>query len=237
MVRAKKRLSKWFNWFNRNDRSGEAQAENAEAPAASAVVTDRSIATNQAPGQPANQAVRQIDSARVEQGFRQMLNLVHTVRNHLNDQAQRSEQVVELMRSIPEANQNQKLMLQVFKQHLDQQSQKETRLVKAMNDLAGFSQKHNQSLTAIEKRLGSQLQSNQNVIKGFVALTKVVGNTNQSQKVNTRVLHELTRASRMQNYTIREMFAKSRRQTLIVCLIGWSMAFVALAIAGMMALA
>jgi hypothetical protein len=233
--RLSSRLSSFFDWHRRKKPSPPggaaqpaAQAESVQALQQHATEHEHEPAANK--------------PAKRDKGYNEVLHLLEDVRQHMKDQANRSERLLQTMeglpealRNLPETNRNQVRILEAIEGHLDQQSQNQGNLTSAMNGLAKTTEAQEQNIGIIKEHLGRQEKTDQQMLTSFSSLTNTLGKLNESSQASAASLQQLSERGENREHEMRDLFKRNQKHMAAMSAVSWSLALIALAVAGYVA--
>jgi chromosome segregation ATPase len=171
----------------------------------------------------------------LRKGYTEVVDMVRVVREHLNQQADRSERLLNMlehlpraMETLPETNRNQSRMLEVIQLHLDQQGRQSTKLNEALATLAHASDHASQVMGLIQQQVDSNRDSDQRVLQSFEAMNQTMQRLNDSSQAGVIALRELSQQS---DRRMQELIQTNARHMTILSVTSWVLAAIAAAIA------
>ncbi|MEE9405314.1 MAG: hypothetical protein V3V20_10495 [Algisphaera sp.] len=180
---------------------------------------------------------RELTIQQLKQGYGEVVETMKSVRNHLDQQAGRNEQMLDLMKgipevlkSIPESNQRQTEMLSVIQQNLERQNETAGHLTKAIVSLASASEKQGTTLEGINERMHAEDVSRQKLNATVASLDNTMGGVQDSSTATRESMHAMTEQSRMNDERMRDMYQRSQRTTLLMVILCLAVVLGALAL-------
>ena len=185
------------------------------------------------PGAKRDQAI-----ADLKAGYDEVVDLMKTVRTHLNDQSERSQHLLELLRhmpealqSLPETNRNQSRLLEVIQNHLDQQSRHATRFNDSLTTLTRVTEQQTQILGVIQQHMDASSQTDDKLLRSFTAMNQTLENLNDSTRLSANNMRELNERAAADDRRMQQMMEKTGRQMTVLSITSWIMAAIALGVA------
>lgn len=172
---------------------------------------------------------REATIAQLRSGYTEIIDTMKAVRSHLEQQSDQSKRMLDVMqampdllRAIPDSNRNQTHVLEAIHANLEQQNRASGELSAA---LAGLSQ-----ATA---KIGSHIQqgeeSQQELTDRLGTLSTTIQRLDESNRDARDTLRIAVSESDEKNKAVRDMVARSHRQVVVLSIVSWALALVALA--------
>ncbi|XAL98103.1 hypothetical protein OT109_10895 [Phycisphaeraceae bacterium D3-23] len=145
----------------------------------------------------------------LRQGYTELVDTMSAVRTHMEDQARRSdrvleviEQLPEVMRSIPESNHRQNETLAGLTQSLESQNHSTEELTRALGGLADATRQQEQSMNGMHDRLNNTLSQteavNHEMAAGIDKMSGAIEGVHEDQRTGREVLAEIAGQSQRQ---------------------------------------
>lgn len=172
----------------------------------------------------------------LRQGYGKLVDTMQDVRGHMEDQARRSDRIIEViealpevLRAIPESTDRQNQMLEGLTHSLRAQNKSTGELTNALGGLAKATQSQEASLTTMHDRLNGTLaqgeQSQRAMIDGIEKMSGAIVGVTQDQRDGRNTLAIVAEQTRRQ-----------QKQMLAMTGVSWALAVVALGVAGYVAI-
>lgn len=221
----KDKVSSFFNWARKD-----------KAPV-SVDVTRRDNAD-----EPDEATKKEVTIQQLKQGYGEVVETMQSLRTHLDQQSQRSEQMLELLRdlptairSIPESNRTQTSMLEAIHENLDRQNQTTHQLTEAITGLATASAHQQRSLAAIDTHLAEEHESRGRLGEGVATLNDTLGQVTASNAATRESMGAVVEQTRVNDERMRNMYQRSQKMNTMMVLLCLALATGALALGGYMA--
>lgn len=172
---------------------------------------------------------REVTIAQLRNGYTEIIDTMKAVRSHLEQQADQSKRMLDVMqampdllRAIPDSNRNQTHVLEAIHANLEHQNRASSELSAA---LAG--------LTQATGKIGNHIQqgaeSQQELTDRLGTLSTTIQRLDESNRDARDTLRLAVSESDEKNKAVREMVARSHRQVVVLSIVSWALALVALA--------
>lgn len=178
----------------------------------------------------------------LKQGYGEVVETMQSLRTHLQQQSDRSEKMLELMRdlpaairSIPESNRTQTSMLEAIHANLDRQNQTTDQLAEAIASLATASSHQQRSLSSIDTHLVEEHESRGRLGEGVEALNDTLGQVTASNTATRESMGAVVEQTRVNDERMRTMVQRSQKMNTAMLLLCLALAAGALALGGYMA--
>ena len=191
---------------------------------------------------PAKRAAKESPVDKLQRGYEEMVSLMSSVRNHLETQAERSERLLrvldglpEALKSLPEATRNQTRTLEAIQTNLNQQVQHNTKLAEALNGLSQSTKHHEHAMSAIGQQLDAGHQRSEQILGSFNSLTGTLDRMTDANEASTILLRRMAEQESQAAEQVRQLFVRNQKQMTTMSVVSWSLALVALTVAGFVA--
>lgn len=206
----------------------------AAGPTATATATAQEVAVRKPPKETA------VD--KLQKGYEEVVELMGNVKSHMEQQSQRSQRLIEILeglpealRSLPEANRNQTRTLQAIQQTLGEQSKHNGRLADALTGLAKTNENHSRAMAAIGNQLDASQQNSEQMRDSFNTLGGTLGRMSASNEASTSLLRQIADQESKAADQVRQLFVRNQKHMTTMSVVSWSLAIVALTVAGYVA--
>lgn len=187
-------------------------------------------------------APKEVSIQQIKQGYGEVVETMQSVRSHLEQQADRSEKMLELLgslpevlQSIPESTRTQTGMLEAIHAHLQDQNQTSQQLTDAITGLATASSHQQRSLTAIDTHLAEGHESRSQLNQGVAALNDTLGQVRESNAATRASMGAVVQQTQVNDERMREMYQRSQKMNTMMVILCLALATGALALGGYMA--
>lgn len=185
---------------------------------------------------------QEVSIQQLKQGYGEVIETMQSVRTHLEQQADRSEKMMELLNGLPEALQSipesartQAGVLQAIHTHLEDQNQTSKQLTEAITGLATASSHQQRTLTSIDTHLAEGHESRNELNQGVAALNDTLGEVKQSNAATRDSMGAVVEQTRVNDERMREMYQRSQKMNTMMVILCLVLATGALALGGYMA--
>lgn len=175
---------------------------------------------------PNSRQAREMTIQQLKEGYGEVVETMKSVRTHLDQQAGRNEQMLDLMKgipevlkSIPESSQRQTEMLSVIQQNLERQNETAGHLTNAIVSLASASEKQGTTLQGINERMEAEGATREALNTGVSNLNHTLGGVTESSTATRESMHALSEQSRMNDERMRDMYQRSQRTTIMMVIL------------------
>ena len=134
----------------------------------------------------------------LQKGYEEMIDLMGSVRTHMELQSERSERLLtvleglpEAIKSLPETSRNQTRTLEAIQSSLEQQGEHNSRLSDALNSLSRTTSQHQQAMTSVGKQLDSGNQRSEQMLHSFKGLNGTLDRMSESNEASTGLLQQI----------------------------------------------
>ena len=179
---------------------------------------------------------------RLQRGYEEMVDLMGAVRNHMAQQSQRSERLLEMLeglpdalRSLPEATRNQTRTLDAIQSNLSQQASHSAKLADALNGLAKSTQHHDAAMSAINQQLDASHQCSEQILSSFNVMSGALARIGEENEAGRDLLRKMAEQENKAGDQVRELFIKTQKHVTTMSIVSWALAIVALTVAGFVA--
>ncbi|MEM9347313.1 MAG: hypothetical protein AAGB26_11925 [Planctomycetota bacterium] len=171
----------------------------------------------------------------LRQGYNQLVETMHAVRGHMEDQSRRSDRVMqvietlpEVLKTIPETARQQNETLIGLAKSLEAQNQSTAELTDALSGLAQATKQQEQALAGMHDRLNNTLargeQSQQAMVSGIDQMSQAITGVTQDQKDGRAAIAQVAEQTRRQ-----------QKQMVAMNGVSWALAVLALGVASWVA--
>lgn len=178
---------------------------------------------------------REATIAQLRRGYTELVDTMKAVRGHLDEQSQQSRRMLEVMqvmpdllRAIPEQTRNQTRLLEAIHANIDHQNRASGELSAALS-----------GLTQATQKIGTHIQDGEAVREEMTAkigaLDTTIGRLSESNREAREALRAAFADSDEKNKTVRDMVARSHRQVVVLSIVSWALAIIALAASAFLA--
>ncbi|MEM1108748.1 MAG: hypothetical protein AAGH99_08665 [Planctomycetota bacterium] len=211
-----------------------------DKPPVSVDVTRRDGEVGQAEGSP--EASREVTLQQIKQGYVEVVETMKSVRGHLEQQADRSERMLNLLedlpealRSLPETARTQTGVLQGIQSHLEDQNQTSQKLTEAITGLATASSHQQRSLASLDSHLADGQETRSQLNDGVAALTDTLGEVRESNAATRESIGAVVDQTRQNEAQMREMMQRNHKTNTLMMILCLALATGALALGGYVA--
>jgi len=171
----------------------------------------------------------------LRRGYSDLVDTMHSVRQHMEDQSRRSDRLMEVietlpgvLQSIPESAKQQNKMMEGLTESLRVQNRSTGELTKALSGLAEATRQQEQSLSKMQDRLNDRLSrdedAQQAMISGIDQMTSAVQGVTRDQHEGRTTIAQVAEQSRRQ-----------QKQMVAMNGVSWALAVLALGVAAWVA--
>ncbi len=178
----------------------------------------------------------------IKQGYGEVIQTMASLRQHLDEQSQRSDQMLrmmdglpELLRSIPEQTRVQTQLLRAIASQLDSQNTTNGHLTEAIQSLSKAADKQDHTLGQVREHLAAESNTRKELHAGIVTLNSTLESVEASNFAARDALRTVTEQQQERDEQVRSMFRRSQRLNTAMTLVSWALAIGALAVAGYVA--
>jgi chromosome segregation ATPase len=179
---------------------------------------------------------REATLAQLRSGYTEIIDTMKAVRGHLEDQSQQSRRMLEVMqampdllRAIPESNRNQTRVLEAIHANLEHQNRASSELAAALGGLT-------QATAKIGNHIQQGEESQQDLTDRLGTLNTTIQHLDQSNRDARETLRAAVVESDDRNKAVRDMVARSHRQVVVLSIVSWALAIIALGASVMLAI-
>lgn len=181
---------------------------------------------------------RDLTIRRLQTGYRQLLEMIRSVNDHLDGHAQRSDQLIcllqkmpEALASLPETQKNQQRMLEVMHNQFELQNQQSGQVGAALKRIAGSSEQYAQILSLIQQQLDANRENDGEMLGAFAAMSRTMTHMGESSRASTEALTGVVQRLDQADRHIADMVRRQTRQMMMMTIVGWLTAAAALVVA------
>jgi ABC-type transporter Mla subunit MlaD len=225
MPQLKDKVSSFFTWSRKGKPPVEVQVARREGGEAEAPPS------------------KEVTLAQLKQGYGEVVDTMKSLRTHLEQQGQRSEEVLGLMRdlpevlkSIPESTRTQTRMLEAIHSNLERQNETSGHLTSAITGLAAAANSQEKALTEIRANLAEDQDTRGRLNDGIAALDSTLGHVAESNAATRDSMGAVVEQTRVNDERMREMYQRSQKMNTAMVLLCLALATGALALGGYMAM-
>jgi len=171
----------------------------------------------------------------LKRGYGDAVETMNAVRSHIEQQGERSRRALEmlegmpeLIRTLPEQQRNQTVLLQSIQEHLDQQQATGRNLNQTLGRLAETTQGQERALTRMQ-------ENSQQVTGALERLTETVQDVSTANRDTVEKLERVFERSQDHEQRAQDLYRRSRRQALMMSAASWVLAAGALGLAAWVA--
>jgi len=237
MAKLTNRFGNFVQWFKRGRKNGPITSDS--SPDGGVMVAEM----EQDDAMLVKRVSKETPMDKLQRGYEEMVSLMASVRNHLETQSQRSERLLhvldglpEALKSLPEATRNQTRTLEAIQTNLNQQVQHNTKLADALNGLAKSTHHHEHAMSAIGQQLDAGHQRSEQILGSFNSLTGTLDRMSDANEASTILLRRMAEQESQAADQVRQLFVRNQKQMTTMSVVSWSLALVALTVAGFVAM-
>ena len=189
------------------------------------------------------EASNQVTLQQLKQGYGEVVDTMKSVRAHLDQQADRSEQMLmlmkdlpEVLRSIPEGTKTQTRMLEAIHANLERQNETSSHLTSAITGLAAAAASQEKALTSINDHMAEEKDTRDRLNDGVSTLNDTLGHVMDSNSATRESMGAVVEQTRVNDERMREMYQRSQKMNTAMVLLCLALATGALALGGYMAM-
>ncbi|MEX2213869.1 MAG: hypothetical protein WD768_07065 [Phycisphaeraceae bacterium] len=245
MAKLASRFGKFVQWFKRSKQTPAVKAEPTyrTAPGTATAVADPEPAYEErAIEAPSRRITKENAIDKLTRGYEEVVDLMTSVRSHMQQQSERSERLLTMLqglpdalKSLPEATRSQTRTLETIQSSLASQAQNQSRLTDALTGLAKTTHQHELAMTAIGQQLDAGHQRSEQILSSFTALSGTLGRMSEATEMSTGLLQRIAQQESQAAEQVRQLFLRNQKQMTTMSVISWSLALVALTVAGYVA--
>jgi phosphoglycolate phosphatase-like HAD superfamily hydrolase len=183
-------------------------------------------------------AKRDAAIAELRHGYDQVLDLMQVVRQHLQDQSERSERMLRLMERVPEAlstlpqqTANQTVLIETISTALEQQGRQSRHLSEALNHVAEASEHQGQVLGLIQDQLEQGRATDQQSLRSMDAMNQTLIQLSQTNHASAQTLAMVSEQSERSTQQVAALLQRSQHQLAVLTIASWVIAATALGVA------
>ena len=204
---------------------------NSNAPGAPAAAASNNSAKPSILARVTGNAKREQSVNQLQEGFTEVVDLIRTVRVHLDQQADRSDRLLSLMENlpgaleaIPEASRNQSRMAESMASHADQQNKAITRLNETLGSMATASEHQSQVMGVLQQQIESSRRTDEQLLGSFSAVNQTLIQLSQSSQASVQTLRKVTDQSDRSSQRIEDLMRRNSRTMTTMAIVGWTLA-------------
>lgn len=188
-------------------------------------------------------AVRREDEQRksmlqIRQGYNEVVDTMQAVRSHLDEQANRSDRMLELLehlpaalKSMPEAQRDQSRALEAIREHLDHQNNVTDQLTAAISGLTHAAGAQRETIQTLHEGMRHEATTREEVRDSLKTLDSTLGNVSDSSEASRALLVDVAEDAKLREEATREMMRKSQRTSVVLTVLALSIAALAVGVA------
>jgi len=185
---------------------------------------------------------REAAIVQLQQGYAEVVDTMHAMRRHMDQQSARSDRLLGLMeglpdvlRSIPETNAKQTSVLQAIEGQMRTQVESTGQLSTALTDLAGATRHQQEALGELHQQMDLGRQQNESLRDSLGILSETMEHVTEASDSNVTAMNSITEEVRGNDKRFRDLFQRSQKHTTVMAAVSWALALGALAISGYVA--
>ena len=184
----------------------------------------------------------QVSLAQLKQGYGEVVDTMKSVRSHLEQQADRSQQMLEVMRQLPDAlkaipqtAETQTRLLESIQANLDRQNETSGHLTTAITGLASAAASQEKALGKISDHMAEEKQTRRDLTDTVGSLNSTLGDVTAASTATRESMGAVVDQTRHDSEQMRELFQRSQKMNTAMVLLCLALATGALALGGYMA--
>ena len=185
---------------------------------------------------------REVSIAQIKQGYSEVVDTMQSVRRHLDDQAQRSDRMIQLLeglpeviKSLPEQNKAQTEMLRAIFQNMERQTETTGQLSTAISSLSTVGENQQKTMNELQDHLRAEDVARRELRDGIGTLDETLTEVRDSSDSSRAALESISEQAKQRDTAIGEMFQRSQKTTSAMMAVSWALAIVALAVSAFVA--
>ncbi len=185
---------------------------------------------------------RETTGAELKRGYNEMLDTVQALRRHMDEQAQRSQRLLDLMeglpealRSLPELTRHQTRTLEAIHGQIQGQSESTQRLGTALSELATATSHQQAAIGQMHDQMQANRQSSDALMDSLGGLSETMGRMTDASRANVDAVNRIAEQTAANESRTTELFRRSQKHATAMSAVSWSLALAALAVAGYVA--
>lgn len=185
---------------------------------------------------------REVSIAQIKQGYGEVVDTMQSVRRHLDEQAQRSDRMIQLLeglpeaiKSLPEQNKAQTEMLRAIHQNMERQTETTGQLSTAISSLSTVGENQQKTMNELQDHLRAEDVARRELRDGIGTLDKTLTEVRESSDSSRSALESISEQAKQRDNAIGEMFQRSQKTTSAMMAVSWALAIVALAVSAFVA--
>lgn len=241
MKKLSTRFGKVMHWFKRTKKEAGIETEPALDGGIDIDITPQVVDEIELPAKK-EKLTRETALAKLQEGYDQVVDLLGNVRSHMEQQSERSERLLtmlegmpEAIKTLPEVTRNQTRTLEAIQGNLETQTHHNGRLADALDGLSRTTDQHEQAMTAIGQQLDAGQQTSERMLDSFGALGGTLNQMSHSNEASADMLRRIAEQDSIAAEQVRELFLRNQKHMTTMSVVSWSLAIVALTVAGWVA--
>lgn len=178
----------------------------------------------------------------LQQGYAEVVDTMHAMRGHMEQQSQRSDRLLglmeglpEVLHSIPQTNAKQTAVLEAIEGQMRTQVESTGQLSTALTDLAGATRHQQEALGELHQQMNLGRQQNESLRDSLGVLSETMETVTEASRSNVEAMTGITEEVRSNDKRFRDLFQRSQKHTTVMAAVSWALALAALAISGYVA--
>ncbi|MBI1372908.1 MAG: hypothetical protein GC159_09125 [Phycisphaera sp.] len=174
----------------------------------------------------------------LQRGYEEVVELMKTVRGHMESQSDRADRLLTLMQRLPEAlealpetNRNQARMLELINSHLDQQTHQAQRLNEVIGTLANSTEQNNQVMGVMQQQMDATRETDMKMLESYARMSDTLTGLHDSAKANVSALQTVSQHTRETDEKMEALLRRNARQMMVLTSVSWGLAAIALGLA------
>jgi ABC-type transporter Mla subunit MlaD len=175
---------------------------------------------------------------RLQQGYRQLMQTIQSVNAHLEQHAERSRQLVELLgqlpqalAALPETARNQSRMIEVMHNQFELQNQQSQRMDATLKRLAGAGEQHAAILSLIQQQLDASRATDGDMLGALAAIGGAMSRLGDSSRASADAMQSVGQRLDQADRRMADLVHRQSRQMMTMSIVGWLTAAAALVVA------
>ncbi|MEM6394058.1 MAG: hypothetical protein AAF797_14930 [Planctomycetota bacterium] len=181
---------------------------------------------------------KEVSIQQVKAGYGEVMETMKSVRDHLDQQSQRSERMLTLLedlpatlKSLPEATRQQTQALEAIRANLEKSNETTGYLTTAITGLSEVAGQQRESLDKMHQNMAEETVARQELRDGLSTLDATMGEVKAATDESRAAAVSLANESRGREDATRELFQRSQRMTLVFTVVSWALAIGAIVVA------
>jgi len=178
----------------------------------------------------------------LQQGYAEVVDTMHAMRSHMEQQSLRSDRLLglmeglpEVLRSIPQTNAKQTTVLEAIEGQMRTQVESTGQLSTALTDLAGATRHQQDALGELHQQMHLSRQQGESLRDSLGILSETMEGVTDASRSNVEAMTGIAEEVRGNDRRFRELFHRSQKHTTVMAAVSWALALGALAISGYVA--